>query len=427
MNGPVVRPQQFSDEIDLVALFKDLWKQKLLVLSITGLATALAAVYAFTATPYYKVESVLRTASLKDLDELNGSGLYSLTPKQALRNVGDALESYSLRMKYFHENPELFKSLQNDGEPLERALERLNRYGLAMLRPDPKKGADAAPFQGISLTYPEGLDGVAVVNGLILAAIDQERQRVQDDFDVFVSNRLTQLQSQIATERARYEADKESRIASLSEADQLKKSRLQDELRALRQQLQVRRQNRIKQLDEAIQIAENLGIAKPTTPSALGDSAREVQGSVIRTEVNNQQIPLYFMGSETLKAERSALQSRRSDDFTEPRIAEIQKELNLLANNRQIEILKRRDNEDLFFKNLVKLRGEQARLENLKVDFSRLQLVRVDQPATAPQKPEKPRKALILALGLVGGLMLGGFVALIRVMVLRQRVGATAA
>jgi LPS O-antigen subunit length determinant protein (WzzB/FepE family) len=144
-----------------------------------------------------------------------------------------------------------------------------------------------------------------------------------------------------------------------------------------------------------------------------------VQGSVIRTEVNNQQIPLYFMGSDTLKAERAALRVRRSDDFTEPRIAEIQSQLSLLANNREVEILKQRENEDLFFKNLVKLRGEKARLEGLRVDFSRLQLVDVDQSATTPQRPVKPRKALILVIGLVAGLMLGSFVALVRTVILR--------
>ncbi|MDT4867655.1 G-rich domain on putative tyrosine kinase [compost metagenome] len=171
-------------------------------------------------------------------------------------------------------------------------------------------------------------------------------------------------------------------------------------------------------------IADQLGISKPTTPSALGENAREVQGSVIRTEVNNQQIPLYFMGSETLKAERAALRARRSDDFTEPKIAEIQANLSLLANNRQVEILKQRENEDLFFKNLVKLRGEKARLEELKVDFSRLQLVHVDQIATTPQDPVKPRKTLILAVGLVLGLMLGTSIALVRSVVLRSRIPA---
>ncbi|WP_044874797.1 Wzz/FepE/Etk N-terminal domain-containing protein [Pseudomonas sp. LFM046] len=420
MNAPLARPYGASDEIDLLALFKALWGQKFLILAITALTSAMAVGYALTATPQYQVQSVLRPASLKDLDELNESMLYSLAPDAALRMVGDALDSYSLRLKFFEQHPELLVSIKRGDESLDQLLDRLNRSGFAMLRPDPKKGTDTSPFQGISLTYAAGVDGVALVNGLVAAAIDQERVRIQEDFEVLLGNRLARLQSEIAAERARYEADKEARIAGLLEADSLKKSTLQDELTSLRQQVQARRQNRIKQLDEAIRIAEELGISKPTTPSALGESTREVQGSVIRTEVNNQQIPLYFMGVDTLKAERAALIARRSDDFTEPRIVEIQAQLSTLANNREVEILKRRENEDLFFKNLVKLRGEKARLEGLRVDFSRLQLVHVDQVATTPQQPIKPRKVLIVAIGLVAGLILGTFVALIRSLALRS-------
>ncbi|MCY1272068.1 exopolysaccharide transport protein family protein [compost metagenome] len=421
MNAPLTHPQRNNDEIDLLALVRALWEQKVLILAVAFAVTAVAAAYAMLATPHYKVQSILRPASLKDLDELNESGLYSLAPETALKKVGDALDSYSLRLKFLRDHPDLVGSIRIGDEPLEQSLDRLNRDGFVMLRPDPKKSAELAPFQGVSLTFPAGIDGVAIVNGLVAAAIDQERARIQEDFEVFVSNRLAQLQSRIAAERARYEASKESRIAGLLEADNLKKNQLLDQLKVLRQKLQVRRQNRIKQLDEAIMIADQLGISKPTTPSALGESAREMQGSVIRTEVNNQQIPLYFMGSETLKAERAALRARRSDDFTEPKIADIQAKLSLLANNRQVEILKQREHEDLFFKNLVKLRGEKARLEELKVDFSRLQLVHVDQAATTPQDPVKPRKTLILVIGLVAGLMLGTSTALVRGVVLRSR------
>src|SRR5690606_24926840 len=113
---------------------------------------------------------------------------------------------------------------------------------------------------------------------------------------------------------------KDSEIARLREADELKRKRLEDELAALRQTLNTQRQNRIQQLDEAIKIAKALG----------SSGLRAEQGSVILTEVHNRQLPLYFMGTEALEAERNALLERTSDDFAEPRIAEIQRELQLL-------------------------------------------------------------------------------------------------
>ncbi|MBU5234414.1 hypothetical protein, partial [Vibrio cholerae] len=90
------------------------------------------------------------------------------------------------------------------------------------------------------------------------------------------------------------------------------------------------------------------------------------------TEVNNQQNPMYFLGVEALEAERSALLQRKSDDFSTNRIAQIAKELAMLKNNREIEVLNRRKNEDLFLSGVQPLRAEITRLKNLNLDMSGL-------------------------------------------------------
>ena len=120
------------------------------------------------------------------------------------------------------------------------------------------------------------------------------------------------------------------------------------------------------------------------------------------------------MGTEALTAERDALNSRTTDDFIEPRIAEIQSELAILENNREVEILQEREGEDLYLTNLAELREEAARLKGIKLDTERLSLVRLDQPALQSSRPIKPKKTMIIALGIVLGGMLGIFIALIR-------------
>ncbi|MFZ3155517.1 Wzz/FepE/Etk N-terminal domain-containing protein [Pseudomonas sp.] len=412
--------QTSNDEIDLVALFQALWAQKVLIVLVTLLVGMLALAYAFLATPEYQVKSVVRPAAIKDLDALNSTGVYELTPEQAMQRIGASLDSYDSRLEFFRANQGLFEALREPNRSLEQTFERFNNEAFKMLQPDAKKTDNLSAYIGIQLTYPQDVDGVALLNGLVGYVLQHERERIADDLAVMIQNRLNQLDLKMAAARASYEASKESKIAELQEADNLKRAELQDELKALRQQLKTHRDNRIAQLDEAARIAKALDIVKPTTPSALGEVGREAQGSIIRTEVNNQQIPLYFMGSEALEAERAALRQRRSDDFTEPRIAQIAKELQLLANNRQIETLKKRENEDLFLKDLAVWREEAARLRNLQVDASNLKLVSIDQLAVEPLRPIKPKKALILALGLVLGGMLGLFIALIRNMVRRK-------
>ena len=411
-----------SDEIDLVELFQSLWGQKWLISGVAAVVAAAAGAYAFLATPVYEVQSLLRPALIKDLDELNGTGVYTLTPADALKKVGASLDSYETRLGFFQANKNLFDGLAKPDRSLEQAFEEFSREQFVLLKPDPKKLDNLSDYVGIQISYPEDLDGVAITNGLVAYAINAERERIAADFQVVIANRLNTVERQIKAARANYEANKASSIAKLKEADSLKRAELQDELKALRQQLRTKRMNRIAQLDESIAIAKSLGISKPTTPAAMGDEGRAAQGqgSVIRTEVNNQQIPLYFMGTETLQAERDALKARSSDDFTEPRIAEIAKELKLLEQNRKIEVLKNRKDEDLFLKQLAQLREEKARFKGLDLDLSALTLVRVDQPAAKPLKPKEPKKVLIIAFGFMLGGMLGVFVALIRSMLAKR-------
>ncbi|WOX05439.1 Wzz/FepE/Etk N-terminal domain-containing protein [Microbulbifer pacificus] len=404
-----------SDEIDLVVLFRSLWGQKLLIGLVMLVAAILATAYAFLTTPEYRVQSILRSAAIKDLDGLNRTDIYRLSPEQALQRVGGALESYENRLGFFRENQDLFKVLREPDSSLEQTFERFNEEAFRILQPDPKKSDNLSAYVGIQLTYPADVNGVDVANGFVEYAITAERERIGADLKTLVQNRLGQLELQISAARANYEASKEVKIAALLEADNLKRAELQDKLEALRKELKTRRDNRIAQLEEAIRIAGALEIEKPTTPSALGYVERETQGSVIRTEVNNQQIPLYFLGTKALEAERNALQKRRSDDFTEPRIAQITSELQLLSHNRQVEVLKLRENEDLFLKDLAEWREEFARLQNLKIDVSDIKLVSIDQNAVEPVRPVHPRKSLILVLGLMLGGMLGVFIAMMRI------------
>jgi len=419
LNNPNVSPRR-DDEIDLVELVRELWRRKLLIIGITFIVTLVALAYALLATPYYKTQIILRPVSAKDLDELNSSELYKLSPEEALKRVGAGIDSYEYRLEFFRKNQELFGSATSqDGETPEQAFSRVNE-DMKTLRPDPKRSEGSFPFVGLSYLYPANIKGPEITNGLVEYVIGRERVAIAQDVEVIVQNRLAKLEQAMAAERYSYQANKQAKIAALTEADDLKRAKLNDELKALRKQLRTRREDRIAQLNEAILIARSLNIVRPATPSSLGNAdqpAAGSQGNVIRTEVNNQQIPLYFMGTDALEAEKAALQKRGSDDFTEPRVGQIEKELQLLNQNREIEQLKQRDEEDLFIGAYADWHKEAAKLKNLNLNLANLNLVNIDQYAGAPYSPVKPKKALILAAGLVLGVMLGVFVALVRILV----------
>jgi len=419
-SGMVV-PQQSNttDEIDLVELFRALWRQKLLIIGVTLIAAVIAAAYAFLATPYYETRTYLRPVPKSNLDQLNETGIYKLTPEEAINRVAGGLSSYDNRLDFFLNNQELFQNIPKRGDSLEQTFAAFNETAFEMLHPDLKKTDNRSAFVGLKLTYPKGMDGASVVNDFVSYVVELERQEIADDLESLINNRLSSLDMKMEAQRANYNASKEAKIAALLEESALNRARLQDELAALREELKTRRTHRIQKLNEAIAIAESLGIRTPTTPSAMTQSTRSGT-QVIRTEVTNQEIPLYFMGTEALAAERDALANRESDDFIEPRIAEIQSELAMLENNREVEILQERDQEDLYLTDLAQLREEAARLKGIKLDTERLRLVRLDQLALQSLNPIKPKKAMIIALGLVLGGMLGVFIALVRSLMVRS-------
>ncbi|MHA6193667.1 Wzz/FepE/Etk N-terminal domain-containing protein [Pseudomonas wadenswilerensis] len=406
-----IPPAHGPAEGDLFSIIAGVWRQRKLVIGIAFATAACALAYGFLATPEYRVTGAIRAIGTNELDLLNRSGVYLLTPEEAQRRVGASLESYDTRLGFFRSHPDLFKSFGFHGQSIEQGFEEFNKKSLVLSANVPD--ALGNPIE-LDLTYKAGVDGVAILNGLLEYAHNLERTKIEQGVGTVIKNRLNEIQSKIDGARLAYSSEKSLQITSLEEQDALKRSLLQDELRALRSQLKVLRADRIAQLDEALAIAHRLGIQKPSTFSSLSTPTTTGSVSVVRTEVNNQQMPLYFMGVEALEAERSVLSKRRGDDFADPRISQIAKELQLLESNRQIELLKRRKDEDQFLKGISDLRVEQARLRNLHLDLDSLRLVNFDRQAVQPVTPLGPKTWLIGVGGLLLGLILGAGIAVFR-------------
>lgn len=407
-------------QIDLVVIARSVWRQKLMIGAIAACCTVLTAIYAFSLTPQYQVSTLLRPVALNDLDELNRTKIYSLPPNEALRRVGASLESYETRLGYFRSSTDLQNSLKKEGWSIEQAFEQFNSKALRLVKPNLKDGAGLSDYIGLDMTYLEGLDGKSVLNGLVQYAIERERQIIGEDLAVMVRNRIRDLDAELEVARINYSSSKESKIAEYMEQDALKKAKLNDELKALRLQLKLRREHRVAELNEAISIATSLGLKRPSTPSSLGRSQGSANGNVITTEVTNQNIPLYFMGVDALEAEQRVLAKRTSDDFTDSRIAKIREELILLENNREVQLLKARDNDDLFLKGVDALRAERSRLGLIRTDMRDVRLVNVDRLAVDPLYPVSPNKVTLIVISAFVGLLIGVVVALLRWVFLRS-------
>ncbi|WP_414156934.1 Wzz/FepE/Etk N-terminal domain-containing protein [Pseudomonas sp. BNK-15] len=402
-----------SGEIDLFRVARTIWRRRIFIVALAGACGLIGAVAAFTITPVYETSTTLRPVALNQLDALNRSKIYSLPPADALKRVGATLESYNARLDFFRSKPDLINAFQDEGETVEQAFENFNTGALSVAQSDLKKTDLLSDFISLKMRYEKGVNGPSILNDFVDYAIELERVQLSKDMQVILANRLSEIDAQLSSAMKQYQAGNEGRIARLEENDAIKRAQLNDELRALRVQLKLRREARLAELEEAISVARSLGLKKPSTPSLMADEG-VVSGSVIRTEVNGRQVPLYFMGTEVLDAERAALRKRASDDFVEPRIGQIRKELIMLSTNRKVQAIKARANEEAFLEGIDALRAERARLQAIDTQLQGLHLVNVDQRAVASAKPIKPRKAVIVLMALVGGLLLGIVIAILR-------------
>lgn len=402
-----------SGEIDFFKIFRRIWHRRALILGIGAVFATLGATFAYTMTPVYEASVVLRPVALNQLDALNRSKIYSLPPVDALKRVGAALDSYNARLEFFRSRPDLVKVFQNEGQNLEQAFDDFNRSALSVVQADPKKNERLSDFVGLKMRYERGVDGAAILNDFVDFAVERERTQLSSDMKIILANRLAEVDDKLNFALTEYRTGNESDIARLEESDAIARAQLNDELKALRVQLKMRREARLAELDEAIGIARSLGLKKPSTPSLMADEVGG-NGNIIRTEVNGRPAPLYFMGTEVLEAERNALRKRTSDDFVEPRIGQIRKELILLSTNRKIQAIKSRANDQAFLEGIEVLRVERARLQTIDTNLQGLQLVSIDQRAVASIKPVKPRKVIIILIASFAGVLLGMVIALVR-------------
>lgn len=282
-----------------------------------------------------------------------------------------------------------------------------------MVQADPKKNERLSDFVGLKMRYERGVDGAAILNDFVDFAVERERTQLSSDMKIILANRLAEVDDKLNFALTEYKTTNESNIARLEESDAIARAQLNDELKALRVQLKMRREARLAELDEAIGVARSLGLKKPSTPSLMADEVGG-NGNIIRTEVNGRPVPLYFMGTEVLEAERNALRKRTSDDFIEPRIGQIRKELILLSTNRKIQAIRSRANDQAFLEGIEALRVERARLQTIDTKLQGLQLVSIDQRAVASIKPIKPRKSIIILIAAFAGVLFGVVIAVVR-------------
>ncbi|MNF99705.1 hypothetical protein D3C84_826160 [compost metagenome] len=144
----------------------------------------------------------------------------------------------------------------------------------------------------------------------------------------------------------------------------------------------MRREDRVARLKEALTVAETVGLEDPPVISSqmVNQLTAVMEGDL-----------MYMRGARALKAEIRSLESRASDDP--------------------------------FIPELRSLEERQALYKGIEIDPETVAVFRMDGQIEVPEVPVKPRKVMVLAIGLVIGAVVGLIIAFIRLM-MRKRLPA---
>lgn len=410
-------PQQDrnDDEIDLRDIALVLVEGWYWIIGVTIAAVILAVAYLAVTEPSYSTE--LRfTRAADGLGELNSMPAISYSAEQVKEELRQRLGSYANFDRFLEDNPEVRDSLTNalgdfDEEAAESAA--LNRFFQNITFRNPGQlEEDNGPERTLEIMYGNSLNGPDFLNQYyrwteaqyvetLVARAERARKRAISRNDELMQGHLEAYEDEIAT-----------RITRMTEDDQIKRRELKDRLEAEKQAYRDSQVERMRKLSQAAQTAEALGISKPTTPQELGPQDRDIQ--VVYAELNSQNgLPLYFMGSEALRAEHASIKKNLDEDAKTSTIRNLEKQLSELEENREVQALRAREDISRFVDEYGKLQEENTLLRANTIAPADIEVAEVLNWAYRPAGPDSPRKALVLVLSVLLGGMLGVFSAFI--------------
>jgi LPS O-antigen subunit length determinant protein (WzzB/FepE family) len=423
MNTPIEQPNRYpDDEIDLFELVESLWQQKWFIAVITAIALVLGTIFAFVSTPTYKATAQIQRPLPYTVTPLTSLfSLEEITPELLTEFYLQTLASNEYKRAFLDKADNQFKAFLSSSSLEDNLFKGLNS-ALKISVPDAKR---TSFLDSATITLEASSTEMASSN--LGTYVQQADTLVVDKLRTNFLNARTEEKGRIEQSIAALEeAESQKRhaqIKRLEEQHTLELTKLQDQLGARKQAFDVRLNDRILNLEEALAIAQTLKITEPVTLSQLSGQNR---GRVeISADIRNQTDPLYLRGTRLLKAELDELKKRPEGHYPDNQVRELEAKLIEIANNREAEILAARKNDGDFSDRIISLRGQLVELDSQKfpeqLNFNFVSGGIVTDPA-----PIKPKKALILALSVVLGGMLGVFAALIRGAIRKRKATQTA-
>ena len=351
-----------ANEIDLPELICALWSHKILILVCTVVVTCIAAAYAFMATPIYETTVQILPPRVSDLvgynaaTELTGDAVKSSAssnPQEAEQGIKTVTpnEAYAIFLKHLASDTVRQEFFERYYLPGHSIP--TDRSGIQRLHEKlDKELTITPPKKPTDLVSEITLEGQ---NPAIIAAWAND----------YVNIALAHARKELLDNLAGYIQVRGNSIAK--------------QITVLSTIARGMRENQIVRTKDALSIAESIGLEVPPAGTPLIAISGQ-HPSTVNTFSNGGL--MYLRGAKALRSELAQLGQRQNDEAYTPELHD--------------------------------LRKAQALLQSVELTPTNLTAAIIDKAATEPEDPIKPKKALILALGVILGIMLGLFAALMR-------------
>lgn len=347
-----------DDEINLFDLISDLNVQKRWFAVPLVTCVLLALIYVSIAKPLFQVKSVVKPASEKELVELNQPQLKGLVDFESGKKISDDVFSMSVEQAYENSKQALLS------KEYRKAFYQQN----IQLIKDNELFDDSFTFSQNFIQFDERFK----------IKLSNDKKDAEKFIELKFELGNAELAAKLLNDYVRFSLN-----SRLMDVKATLEHKLSQAIRKLEYDASlIRDKYYTDKAREGLEVSEALAIAKS---AGISESIHQKSGVIADSDA----LPRYMFGAKALAAEKIALDNRTK-----------------LAKNLPF-------GEDHFIEGLPEKSFKIAKLKELKIDFDKVKLAKVDELASLPRKPIKPKKALIVALSIVAGLFLGLMTALL--------------
>lgn len=255
-----------DDEIDLFDLWDDIVEEKVWAFLGFIACVVLASVYAFTSTPIYQTQVVIKSASDNSVVELNApqlGGIYSKTVEEAFADARAALLSKEYRRSFFEAYLSEIQSIEGAYDSNLSQSQNFARFDRLFSSKVSNEKKDVETFVQINFELSDPQKAADLLNAYVEFALGSKLGDVKDTLESKVAAQVTKLEYDASQLREKYKGEQTRRTLMVN---------------------------------EAYSIAQAVGQTEPVF------SKSEIVGTY--------EPPLYMFGTKALQAENKAIKNR---------------------------------------------------------------------------------------------------------------------